>query len=193
MVRPSRHDPSVLVDAAVRLAAAEGPAAVTMAAVAKASGAPNGSVYHRFPNRAALLSELWIRTVERFQDGYLAALASHPDPARAGAAAARHVVSWSRANPEQAAVLLHGAEALGRKEWPAAQAARADAGTERARAALASLAKRLDASTPVDVDRVTLAVVDLPLALVRRHLRAGAPLPAHAEDLAEECAADLLR
>ncbi|MEU0161262.1 hypothetical protein ABZ154_21120 [Streptomyces sp. NPDC006261] len=34
--------------------------------------------------------------------------------------------------------------------------------------------------------------MDLPLAVVRRHLRAGRPLPAHAEDLAEEAAAALL-
>ncbi|MFF5703689.1 hypothetical protein ACFY7H_14445 [Streptomyces sp. NPDC012794] len=42
-------------------------------------------------------------------------------------------------------------------------------------------------------ERVTLAMVDLPLSVVvRRHPRVGGPLPPHAEDLAEECAAALL-
>ncbi len=41
-------------------------------------------------------------------------------------------------------------------------------------------------------DRVALALIDLPLAVVRRPLRAGQPLPPHAEDLAEDSAAALL-
>ncbi|MEH6378723.1 TetR/AcrR family transcriptional regulator, partial [Streptomyces sp. KLMMK] len=42
------------------------------------------------------------------------------------------------------------------------------------------------------LERVSVAVIDLPLSLVRRHLRAGEALPGHAEDLAEECTAALL-
>lgn len=192
MARPSRYDESVLLDAAVRLAATAGPAGVTMAAVVRESGAPNGSVYHRFPQRAVLLAELWLRTVEQFQEGYLAALGSRPEPQLAGGAAARHVVAWSRAFPEQATVLLHGAEAFGRAEWPEQYVRRARRGNQRVRDMVAGLADRLGATTAVDVERVALAVIDLPLAVVRRHLRGGAALPAHAEDLAEQCGVTLL-
>ncbi|WP_433060346.1 TetR/AcrR family transcriptional regulator [Dactylosporangium sp. CS-033363] len=75
MGRPARHDSGSLLDAAVRLVVAGGPKALTMAAVAREAGGPSGSVYHRFAGRPALAAALWLRTVERFQDGFLAALA----------------------------------------------------------------------------------------------------------------------
>lgn len=99
MARPPRFDTDQLLDAAVALAAAGGPAAVTMSAVAQAVGAPSGSVYHRFAGRPALLAEVWLRTVERFQRGYLAVLDGEPDPHRAARAGSRYVVAWSRENP----------------------------------------------------------------------------------------------
>ncbi len=192
MARPSRFDTDQLLDVAVRLAVASGPAGVTMSAVAKEAGAPSGSVYHRFPGRAALLAEVWLRTVERFQEGYFAALESDPDVRRSACAAARHVVAWSRAHPGQAALLLYGAQDFGRADWSEEHRARADRGNDRVRRSLAALAADLGAEGHRATERVSLALVDLPLSLVRRHLRAGDPLPAHAEALAEECALALL-
>lgn len=192
MARPSLFDTDQFLDAAVRLAAASGPAGVTMSAVAHEVGAPSGSVYHRFTGRTALLAQVWLRTVERFQEGYFAAIEAEADAWHAGRAAARHVISWSRAHPEEAALLLYGAEDFGRADWSEEHIHRADRGGRRVRAALGSLAKGLGAEGPRAGERVTLAVIDLPLSVVRRHLRAGLPLPAHAEDLAEECTAALL-
>ncbi|MGW6912927.1 TetR/AcrR family transcriptional regulator [Kitasatospora sp. NPDC054939] len=192
MPRPPRYDDTVLLDAAVRLAATSGPAAVTMSAVARASGAPNGSVYHRFPHRAVLLAELWLRSVGRFQQAYLAELAAHREPMAAARAGARHVVAWSRAHPEEAVLLLHGPHAFGRADWPAEYAERADADNRRVFGAVAELGGRLGAADPVGQERVALALVDLPLALVRRHLRDGGTLPAYAEELAEHTTTDLL-
>ncbi|MEV5596850.1 helix-turn-helix domain-containing protein [Streptomyces sp. NPDC052496] len=192
MARPPLFDTTLLLDAAVRLAAEAGPAGVTMSAVAAAVGAPSGSVYHRFAGRPALLAEVWLRTVERFQEGYFAALRSAPDPLAAGTAAARHVVAWSRAHPQEAALLLYGARDFGRDGWPAEYTERADRGHRRVRDSVRALARDLGARTPQDAERVSLAVIDVPLSLVRRHLRGGTPLPGHAEDLAEECAAALL-
>ncbi|MGW4891795.1 helix-turn-helix domain-containing protein [Kitasatospora sp. NPDC004240] len=193
MPRPPRYDDTVLLDAAVRIAAASGPAAVTMAAVAKESGAPNGSVYHRFPQRAVLLAELWLRSVGRFQGGYLAALDAHAaDPPAAARAGARYVIAWSRANPAEAALLLHGPYAFGRAEWPAECVRRADEDNMRVFGAVAGLGVRLGAATPADHERVALALVELPLALVRRHTREGGGLPPYAEQLAEDAATDLI-
>ncbi|MET9956497.1 helix-turn-helix domain-containing protein [Streptomyces sp. NPDC006339] len=205
MARPPRFDTDQLLDAAVRLAAEGGPAAVTMAAVAQAVGAPSGSVYHRFSGRTTLLAEVWLRTVERFQEGYFAALTDAsppsggaggpgPDPARAAArAAARHVVVWSRAHRDEATLLLYGAQDFGRAEWSEEHIRRADSGNARVFASIGGLAADLGAADERGRDRVVLALIDLPLSLVRRHLRAGEPLPPHAEDLAEECTAALLR
>src|SRR5262245_17805654 len=95
VARPVKYDTARLLDAAARLAAESGPAAVTMSAVAAAAGAPNGSMYHRFAGRPALLAETWLRAVEAFQAGYLAALEG-PDPLDSAAAAARYIVEWSR-------------------------------------------------------------------------------------------------
>ncbi|MFW6723013.1 TetR/AcrR family transcriptional regulator [Streptomyces sp. MAR4 CNY-716] len=192
MARPPRFDVQQLLDAAVRLAATGGPAAVTMSAVANEVGAPSGSVYHRFAGRATLLAEVWLRTVESFQEGYFEALESGADARQAGCAAARHVVTWSRAHPGEAALLLYGADDFGRADWPGEHLRRADLGDQRVRASLASLAAALGSEGQQATEQVALAVADLPLSLVRRHLRAGRPLPAHAEDLAEQCAAALL-
>ncbi|MFI9718343.1 TetR/AcrR family transcriptional regulator [Streptomyces sp. NPDC052396] len=192
MPRPARFDTPLLLDAAVRLAATAGPLGVTMSAVAKETGAPSGSVYHRFPSRTALLAEVWLRTVERFQEGYYAVLATESDPRRAGRAAARHVVAWCRAHPDEAALLLYGAEQFGRADWSEEYAARAAEGNRRILGAVTALAEALGATGPRAAERVRLALVDLPLSLVRRHLRADEPLPPHAEELAEECAAALL-
>ncbi|WP_330238578.1 TetR/AcrR family transcriptional regulator [Streptomyces sp. NBC_00525] len=197
MARPPRFSTDQLLDAAVPLGAAAGPAGITMSALARATGAPSGSVYHRFPGRDALLAEVWLRTVERFQEGWFAAMDSGADARRAGRAAARHVVAWSRAHPQEAALLLYGAEDFGRSGWSGEHRARADRGDRRVRAALAALAAGLGADGPgtdgpADRERIALALIDLPLSVVRRPLRAGQPLPAHAERLAEECADALL-
>ncbi|MEU6946524.1 TetR/AcrR family transcriptional regulator [Streptomyces sp. NPDC046316] len=192
MARPPRFATDQLLDAAVRLAASGGPAAVTMSAVAQAVGAPSGSVYHRFAGRTALLAEVWLRTVERFQEGYFTVLTGEPDPRRAAYAASRHVVTWCRENPDEAALLLHGAAEFGRADWSKEHTGRADSGNSRVFAALADLAEALGARDEQDRDRVALALVDLPLTVVRRHLRTGTPLPPYAEDLTEQCTAALL-
>jgi len=112
MPRPARYTVDELLDAAAALLADQGPSAVTMSAVARAVSAPSGSMYHRFPTRAALCGELWIRTEERFQSGVAAALSSQGDPQRRGVAAARFTVQWCREHPHEAQVLLAGADAL---------------------------------------------------------------------------------
>ena len=118
MPRPALFTVDELLDAAAALLAADGPAAVTMSAVARAAGAPSGSMYHRFPTRAALCGELWIRTEERFHAGLTAALATSADPQDRCVAAARFTVQWCRDHPVEAQVLLTGADALGAADWP---------------------------------------------------------------------------
>ncbi|GAU66298.1 putative TetR family transcriptional regulator [Streptomyces sp. NBRC 110611] len=192
MARPPRFALSQLLDAAVELAAEHGPSGVTMSAVAAAVGAPSGSLYHRFAGRTALLAEVWLRTVEGFQEGYFEALESSDDPRAGGRAASRHVVAWSRAHPQEAALLLYGAHEFGRDDWSDDHLRRADEGNMQVRAAVAALAGALGVHGRLALERVSLAIIDLPLSLVRRHLRAGEPLPPHAEDLAEECTDALL-
>jgi AcrR family transcriptional regulator len=189
MGRPARFDTDLLLDVALGLAAAGGPEAVTMAGVAEGAGAPSGSVYHRFADRPALLAALWNRTVGAFQDDLLSALASGGAPA-----AARHVVAFCRAHPREAAVLLHGAAAFGAADWPSRPRAVAAAREEALTTALRTLATDLGLRGVEGRERVVLAVVDVPYAIARRHLRgaAGGRVPPRAADQAARAAAAIL-
>ncbi|TJZ43465.1 TetR/AcrR family transcriptional regulator [Streptomyces piniterrae] len=192
MARPPRFDTPLLLDVAVRLAAESGPSGVTMSAVAAYAGAPSGSLYHRFAGRSALLAEVWLRTVEGFQEGYFAALKSSEDPRAAGRAASRYVVAWSRAHPDEATLLLYGARDFGQDDWSAEHLRRAEEGNRRVLTSVRELAEAVGASDAQDVERVSLALIDIPLSLIRRHLRGGTPLPPHAEALVEQCTDALL-
>jgi AcrR family transcriptional regulator len=185
-----KYDTARLLDAAAWLAAQSGPAAVTMSAVAAAAGAPNGSMYHRFAGRPALLAGTWLRAVEAFQAGYIAAL-DGPDPLDSAAAAARYVVEWSRDHLAYATVLSYGAADFGSAEWPPEARTRLDDDNRRALRAVRALGRRLGATDKVELERLTIAVLDVPYALVRRHLRAGG-IPNHVADLAEQSARALL-
>jgi AcrR family transcriptional regulator len=184
MPRPARFTLDELLDAAAALLADDGPAAVTMSAVARAANAPSGSMYHRFPTRAALRGELWIRTEERFQAGMRAALATSQEPQTRCVAAARFTVQWCRDHPVEAQVLLTGADALGEADWP-------DEMTSR-RKRLHSTLRRMLAGMPSDLDRVNAAVIDIPYAVVRRHLVARRAIPASADVIVEQCARTLI-
>ena len=189
MGRPARFDTDLLLDVALDLAAAGGPEAVTMAGVAEGAGAPSGSVYHRFAGRPALLAGLWNRTVGAFHEGFLPALAEGDGPA-----AARHVVAFCRAHPREAAVLLQGASAFGRDDWPPAERAVVTAREEALATALHGLAAALGLRGVEGRERVVLAVVDVPYAIARRHLRgAGGRVPPRAAEQAAAAAAALLR
>jgi AcrR family transcriptional regulator len=184
MPRPARFTLDELLDVAAALLAADGPAAVSMSAVARAANAPSGSMYHRFPTRAALCGELWIRTEERFHAGMRAALATSQEPQTRCVAAARFTVQWCRDHPVEAQVLLTGADALGEADWPVEMTSR--------RKRLHSTLRRMLAGMPSDLDRVNAAVIDIPYAVVRRHLVARRAIPASADVIVEQCARTLI-
>jgi len=184
MPRPARYTVDELLDAAAALLAGEGPAAVTMSAVARAVGAPSGSVYHRFSSRAALCGELWIRTEERFHAGVTTALSAPDDPQTRCVAAARFTVRWCREHPDEAQVLLAGADALGAADWPE------DLGAARRR--LHRRLRQMLTALPGDTDRINAAIIDIPYSVVRRHLLAGRAIPASADDIVSDCAKALI-
>lgn len=184
MPRPARYALDEILDAAAELLAAHGPAAVTMSAVARTVGAPSGSMYHRFPTRAALCGELWIRTEGRFQAGFLKALNSSTHTQTRGVAAALFTIRWCRDNRDEARVLLVGAEALDQALWPQPLTDRRE-----------PLRRRVDrdlAGVDVDQERLRAAVIDVPYAVVRRYLVAQQMIPDSADAIVEDCARVLL-
>ncbi|MFC3961088.1 TetR/AcrR family transcriptional regulator [Nocardia jiangsuensis] len=183
MAPPRKHDTDVILDAARALVLGEGPRAASVAAIAAASGAPVGTLYHRFGNRDGVLGALWLRALERFQRRALAA-ADATDPVQAGIAMALATLEFGRDLPDDAGLLLGVGPADLLDSGPdAAFRARRDELNAPLRARLDHLATALTGTAdPRAVEAVTRAVVDLPYAALRRH--APAPPAWLAADLA---------
>ncbi len=155
-----------MLDAARALILSGGPLAASARAVSAATGAPSGSIYHRFPRRDDLIAAAWLRAQDRFLTAYLGQLTC-PDP-DAGAAAAAVVLTWSAEYPEDAALLLrYSLRDLLRHQVSGDLADHADTNQRRLQAAITDFA----ASRNRPLADVTLAVVDLPYAVARRVLR----------------------
>ncbi|KZB79792.1 TetR/AcrR family transcriptional regulator [Amycolatopsis regifaucium] len=191
MGRPPRHNADDFLDAAVRIFAADGIAAVTMSAVAREVGAPSGSIYHRFPGRPALLAAVWLRTLTRFQQDYLAVLEREP-AIEAAVEAAAQVVRWCRAHPGEGKLLYAGDRSLGIDDWTAEDRARADEANRRLTAVMTKVVRRLRPLTGRSTDELMLALVDLPYAAVRRYLDRGEAPPPRAVDLVTKTTRTLL-
>jgi AcrR family transcriptional regulator len=153
--------------AAVAIASAQGPAAVTIASITARLRAPTGSFYHRFASRNALLGELWLRTVLDFQEGINAALDSSD-----GLGAALHTPAWVRAQLDNARLLLlYDRRDFVQGEWP-----------EELREQVAEMTQRMEAGSLRQArvifgkdgrEEVRLAqflIAEVPVAAVRQHL-----------------------
>ena len=180
MAPPRKHETDVILDATRALVLRHGPRAASVAAIAKASGAPAGTLYHRFGNRDGVVTAAWLRALERFQSRALAAAADTPlDTATAMAMAA---LSFARDLPDDARLLLtirpddlrDGQPDVAFRQTLAAMNAPL---IERVR----ELAERLYGSSDSRaLDAVNRAVADLPYAVVRRHARDD-PMPSWLE------------
>ena len=191
MPRPQVHPTDTMLDAARDLLLGEGSRSATIEAIAKASGAPTGSIYHRFGSRDELVARLWIRAVYRSQASFLAAL-EHGGAREAALAAAMSIIDFCEEHPADAQLLV----AFRREdlvttipEGPLAdELEELNRPVERA---VVQLARRLYGSrSRAALDRTLLAVFDLPYGAARRYLIAGAPLPSGLRgDLARAVAA----
>ena len=174
MPRPTLHDTDALLDAARDLIVEGGPQAAGIRAIAERSGAPSGSLYHRFGSRDALVARAWLRAVRRFQAGFIPALDA--DDPRAGVAdAVRWAVLFAVNERADAQLLLaHGRRDLLHAEPQGLLAAELATVNEPLVQATRAITVRLFGRASGEaVERVSYAIVDLPLAVLRRHLRAG--------------------
>jgi len=177
------HDTSAILDAAVRLLAAGSADAITIAGVIREAGVSSGSVYHRFPNRPALLAAVWNRAVQRFHAELYPLFAD--EPVAAAAALGRRTVSWCRANPADARVLLAGLGSFEPAAWPAESRGLRDADEARWDQHIRRLVKDLKTATGHETAAILLVVLDLPYAAVRRYLGADRAIPATLEGVVE--------
>ncbi|MGV0746078.1 TetR/AcrR family transcriptional regulator [Mycolicibacterium sp. XJ870] len=185
MAPPRKHETDVILDATRALVLSDGPRAASVAAIAKVSGAPAGTLYHRFGNRNGILTAAWLRALERFQSRAMAAKGeSALESAVAMAVAA---VQFAREIPDDARLLLtiRPADLLDGEPDADFQATLATMNAplierlhELARAIFGDDGERT-------MDAMARAVVDLPYATVRRHAHDKEMPPWLEEDMAQ--------
>jgi AcrR family transcriptional regulator len=181
MAPPRKHETDVILDTARAVVLTDGPRAASVAAIAKASGAPTGTLYHRFGNRNGILTAAWLRALERFQSRAMAARGA--TPLDSAVAMAVSVVSFARELPEDARLLLT------LRPGDLLDGAPDDAFTDRLAAMnaplldrVSDLAKGLYGRTDRrTVEAVSRALSDLPYAVVRRHAHDD-PMPCWLEE-----------
>jgi AcrR family transcriptional regulator len=176
--RKSLHAPEAMLDVARDLLLEEGAHGATIEAISAVSGAPTGSIYHRFGSRDELVTRLWMRAVRRSQAAFLDAV-DVDDPALAAVSGGMSIFDFCRAQPRDARLLVSFRyEDLVRAapQGPLADELRELNGPVEA--AVAGLARALHGrATPPAVGHVLLVVFDLPYGAVRRHLIAGVDPP----------------
>lgn len=193
MPRPSKHDPDVFLDIAAGIVRADGPTAITMSEIVRRSGAPSGSLYHRFPSRGQLLGALWLRTTDRFHGAVrLPEVIEASDLVGCAVDAAVGVVSWSRGNYDDACVLDAGRRAFDPDGWGPDDRGRTRVRQAAWQRSLTALIGRLHAEHAIPRAQVMLAVVDLPYGAVHRYLTGRQPLPRGLEDAVREASTALL-
>jgi AcrR family transcriptional regulator len=186
MPRPQLHPTDTMLDAARDLLLGQGSRSATMEAIVDASGAPIGSIYHRFGSRDELIARLWIRAVCRSQASFVAAM-EHDDARQAALAAALSIIDFCEEHPSDAQLLAAFRREDLIKAMPegplADELEELNKPVERA---VVQLARRLyGRRSRAALDRTLLAVFDLPYGAARRYLVTGMPLPSGLrEDLA---------
>ena len=167
-------------DAAFALVVKRGPTAATVGAITARLKAPTGSFYHRFASRDALLGELWLRTLQAFQEGINAAL-----DAGDGLKAALHTPTWVREHMDEGRLLLlHHRDDFVQGDWPRDLQEGVAEQTRRSRAALEKFARDTFGSDGADeVRRAGFILGSVPVAAVRDYLRRGEPPPPIVDEL----------
>jgi len=176
MAPPRKHETDVILDAARALVLEGGPRAASVAAIAKASGAPAGTLYHRFGNRNGILTAAWLRALERFQARAMAAQAD--TPMETAVAMAVSCIGFTRELPEDARLLLtiRPGDLLDGEPDAVFSETLAAMNAPLIRR-IGTLARQLFGSSSArSVDAVARAVADLPYAVVRRHAH-DVPMP----------------
>ena len=179
MGRPELHSGTRILDDARTLVLDRGASAATIAAIAAASSAPAGSVYHRFGSRDSLLAELWMRAALRAQAHLLTAVESADTPMDAAVAGGMSVFDFAADAGDDARLLASmRREDLIRSPLPPELDARLRDLNQPVQRVIARLAREIcDTRSTAATNLIALAVIDIPHGAVRRYLIAGSSPP----------------
>lgn len=173
MPRQRMHTDEQILSAVRDLLLAHGPRGVTTAAVSERSGAPTGSLYHRFGSRAAMVAEMWVRTIREFHSElFKVSAVAEPGMDRALALAGA-IVDYSSRNPQSARLML----VASREELENDPSISSELGNSLAtlndpvNELVMQLAEELYGRASLSgVDRVTIGVIGIAYTAVRRML-----------------------
>ena len=194
MPRASKFDEDQILTAAGRIIATHGPSGATIGAIARAVGAPTGSIYHRFDSRDVVLAKVWLRAAATFQAAFFERLSGSP-PRKAGLDAALYMAERVRLHPQEARLLLHHRrEDFVDRGWPAELRRQAIELGRQVEAELARFCQRLCGRADARTARiVAYAVVEAPFAAVRRHVSVHEAPPPYVDALIRATYAAALR
>lgn len=150
-------------------------AAVTIGHVCRRLGAPSGSIYHRFPSREELLVRLWLRSVRRFHEAYLAA-GDGEDPEQALVDMALCVASFTAQHQAEAVsmTLFRQSRLVETAPEPCQDEVRTVNDALHAR--LAELAQaRYPRVAPRHLTLVRVAAIECPYGLIRPYVFTAIP------------------
>lgn len=175
MGRAAKYTDQDVLDAALEIVAEEGASAATAVAIAKRLGAPSGSIYHRFASRDLILAALWVRTVRRFQRGFLEALAAE-DTAQAVRRAVAHVLEWSATHRSEARILaMYRREDL-LAQWPEELGEDLSSLNEDVKRAVRHFTTtHFGSADATSLGKARFALIELPYAAVRQWNRGEQP------------------
>jgi len=183
MGRNARFSSDQILAAALDLLAERGPEGVTMSGISRQSGAPIGSLYHRFPSRDLILARLWLDIVESFQGGFIEALSGGD-----GLAAALYTPRWAREHFNEGRVLLLlRPEELIAGQWPTEMSERAASLPGELREAVRTFVwQRFGRITDETIATAAFALIHVPYGAVKPYLERGEMPPAVVDRLIEK-------
>lgn len=175
MGRAPKYTEADILDAALDLTAEQGAHSTSIVAIAQRLGAPSGSIYHRFSSRDLVLATLWVRTIKRFQAGFLDAM-TEPDTRQAAEDAVAHVLEWTRAHRTEANLLTRYRRRDLLDAWPDELGEELSSLNDAVATAIGEFVQRyfgvVDAAR---IGRATFALIEIPYAAARHILRDEQP------------------
>jgi len=179
MPRPRVYEPDQVLDAVESLAAAAGPAAVTIRAISATVGVSNGALYHTFGSRSGLMGRAWLRAGRRFltvQNTLVDKAMSEAGPRDSVLAAADAPVVFAEQYPSSSKLLwaVSRDELLQDSDLPDEIATELTDLNQLLVGLMIRLAANLwDRKDALAVDTITTCIVDLPTAIVLSRHRLG--------------------
>ena len=173
MSRPPLYSDGEIMDAARAVVLKRGARGATIGAITDQSGAPTGSIYHRFASVDELLARTWMRAMRRVQEALLSS--EEQDPEAAAVAGALAVYDFCLRHREEALLAASFRWSDFATDLSHETRSQLEGLNNRINPFLAALARQLGG--PGQQDVALLAVRDLPFGAALPHIRNGTRPP----------------